>query len=1004
MKIPRTCLLVSPLLLLTGVTALATEDEAAPLEVKHSRLDRRANQFEMSAQDGVVLDVDPAGRALAVWQSRRQQEGSYGIYARRFDADGTPLGDEVEVNQTTHSHQMHPTVALDAFGAAWIAWTSFGQDGDAGSIVARRFDSALETATPEIIVNEQASGDQRELVIASDAAGRALLVWTSPDGDAPTRHVFARRLDPQGEAIGEPFRIDGVDGVSNRLPSVALAGDGGFVVAWARNDENGLPQGIFARCFDAESASLGEELRVSPQGRPAGIEPVVDLVDGDHFVVGWLEGRDGDYGIAFRRFVEGEAGEVGTVPFGEGGYVSGLSIDARADAGFALAWNHLQAGVRDGSELMVRRFDRDDEPLGDAVRATKASDGHQRLTQADGTRKLHYGDDGRIIVAWSGNGALGDRHGAHLSWLTPAGLTLAAAELPVEPVRTFEDRGAAPHQPPTFDPDQKLSIPPSDSRIFTTGDFGFTGITYSGWTPPDPHMAAGPDHLVLMTNGAIAFYQKDGTLDFIDEIEDSYGFWGAQGAGYFVFDPEVVYDSHSGRFFAMACERTGGQGYFLLAVSDDSNPNGTWHKYRRNVTAAAGDGDIDSPNLAVDSQAVYLTADFFSPSSKLLVYIIEKAPILSGGGVNWTSTVINGRQSQGIAMTYGTAPAMYMIWADEYTTSSSLRLYAITNPLTGPTVTSTTFSVPTYSHPEDPPQQGTSSRPELFECRFWSCVYRNGYLWATHHVDSSRVRQRWYQIDPGNWPNSGSPSLVQSGEIDLGGDLRTFFGSIWVDASDNMGITFARSSPSEYISMGYANRAAGDPAGTTRPAVTAKTSTSSENSGRWGDYSAIVSDPATPARFWAHHEYRTSSWRTWVHRFDVCGSPSTYCTTSPNSNGSGALIGYAGSNSVAANDLVLTAQAAASDQFGLFYYGPNQISIPFGEGVRCVGGKVYRLWVVSTDMFGNVVDPLDITNPPEASGQIFAGSTWNFQFWYRDPLGGPAGFNFSDGLEVPFCP
>jgi len=60
--------------------------------------------------------------------------------------------------------------------------------------------------------------------------------------------------------------------------------------------------------------------------------------------------------------------------------------------------------------------------------------------------------------------------------------------------------------------------------------------------------------------------------------------------------------------------------------------------------------------------------------------------------------------------------------------------------------------------------------------------------------------------------------------------------------------------------------------------------------------------------------------------------------------------------------------------------------------------------VVSTDMFGNVVDPLDITNPPEASGQIFAGSTWNFQFWYRDPLGGPAGFNFSDGLEVPFCP
>jgi len=29
--------------------------------------------------------------------------------------------------------------------------------------------------------------------------------------------------------------------------------------------------------------------------------------------------------------------------------------------------------------------------------------------------------------------------------------------------------------------------------------------------------------------------------------------------------------------------------------------------------------------------------------------------------------------------------------------------------------------------------------------------------------------------------------------------------------------------------------------------------------------------------------------------------------------------------------------------------------------------------------------------------------THYFQFWFRDPLGGPAGFNFSDGLEVEFC-
>jgi predicted aconitase with swiveling domain len=65
---------------------------------------------------------------------------------------------------------------------------------------------------------------------------------------------------------------------------------------------------------------------------------------------------------------------------------------------------------------------------------------------------------------------------------------------------------------------------------------------------------------------------------FQDEIEDSFGFWGSVGATNFVFDPEVLYDQRSGRFFAMANERSSSGGsYFLLAVSDDSNPEGAWH-------------------------------------------------------------------------------------------------------------------------------------------------------------------------------------------------------------------------------------------------------------------------------------------------------------------------------------------------------------------------------------------------------------------------------------------
>ena len=88
--------------------------------------------------------------------------------------------------------------------------------------------------------------------------------------------------------------------------------------------------------------------------------------------------------------------------------------------------------------------------------------------------------------------------------------------------------------------------------------------------------------------------------------------------------------------------------------------------------------------------------------------------------------------------------------------------------------------MPLYTHPpEDPPQQGTSVRPETFEGRFWSVAYRNGSLWATHHINTNRVLVRWYQFAMNGWPTSGElPELVQSGTIDPGGTVRTFFSAI----------------------------------------------------------------------------------------------------------------------------------------------------------------------------------------------------------------------------------
>ena len=129
-----------------------------------------------------------------------------------------------------------------------------------------------------------------------------------------------------------------------------------------------------------------------------------------------------------------------------------------------------------------------------------------------------------------------------------------------------------------------------------------------------------------------------------------------------------------------------------------------------------------------------------------------------------------------------------------------------------------------------------------------------------------------------------------------------------------------------------------------------------------------------------------------------------FCDLAPNSVGPGALMGFNGSESIASNDLRLHATECSANQFGVFYYGPNQVQVPFGDGFRCVGGaQVYRLPVVSTGATGVPSFPVDYVVPPQPGGQLTAGSTWNFQFWYRDPTGPVgSGFNLTDGFEITF--
>lgn len=138
---------------------------------------------------------------------------------------------------------------------------------------------------------------------------------------------------------------------------------------------------------------------------------------------------------------------------------------------------------------------------------------------------------------------------------------------------------------------------------------------------------------------------------------------------------------------------------------------------------------------------------------------------------------------------------------------------------------------------------------------------------------------------------------------------------------------------------------------------------------------------------------------------DCAPPPEVYCTAAPNSvSGAGASIAYVGSIDLADDSVVLEATGLPPGQLTLFLYGPSQAAFPAGNGFFCLGSPFYRLYPASPANGAGIAAKLvDVSSPPTPAAQVLPGSTWNFQNWYRDPAGGGALFNFSDGVQVTFC-
>jgi hypothetical protein len=135
------------------------------------------------------------------------------------------------------------------------------------------------------------------------------------------------------------------------------------------------------------------------------------------------------------------------------------------------------------------------------------------------------------------------------------------------------------------------------------------------------------------------------------------------------------------------------------------------------------------------------------------------------------------------------------------------------------------------------------------------------------------------------------------------------------------------------------------------------------------------------------------------------------CSSNPNSTGNVADLSGTGSNSIASNDVRLTATSMPLNAFGFFLTSrtPGSVANPGGsQGVLCLGGSIGRFvgpgQIMNSGAAGSIALQINLTSMPQPTGPVpvVAGETWHFQAWFRDAVGGSATSNFTNGMTAVF--
>jgi hypothetical protein len=457
----------------------------------------------------------------------------------------------------------------------------------------------------------------------------------------------------------------------------------------------------------------------------------------------------------------------------------------------------------------------------------------------------------------------------------PDPLTLAARQGQAARVHGPLPQGAVAMPPvvPQLAPftlQQNLKLTPTAGiNIISTDE----AAACAGVTPADQALAVGDSSgtaagVLQVINDCVVIYDKSGNLQ-VGYPKSLTNFFGLSPSTP-TTDPRALYDWINHRYVFVMIQFDPSQNSassYWIAVSSGDNPTGGYCLYNLPVqsVAPAGPGHFplpDFPRLGQDRQAFYLASNVFDTPTTYKweeILVLPKAQMYTCSGISFT-TFFN-LQFGGI-LTDTTQPANifspgddprseYLVTAKNFffaDPKNGLIVWTIFSPLSSPTLTG--VGVPTgnnYSTPPAASQPGASNSIDASDNRVSGMAfYMSGSIYASLATNggSGQPACILYQIQPFIASATGSIASARIlNEIILGGGSNSwYYCTQQPDPEGNVTTVFNFSGSSNFASLAYVSRRAGQPTGLLPDGGIFLQNGAGPiyTQGRWGDYTATA--------------------------------------------------------------------------------------------------------------------------------------------------------------------